>query len=726
MKTLMLASACAAAFTGLAAAQAPRDAAPSQDVIIVTGQKIDQSLTEVTASVDVTTAEEIAREPIVDLYDVVDRVPNVTSSFGGLGFAIRGVDQRGIAGNGATLTVYVDNSPLGNFTTFFGPLDSWDLSQVEIFRGPQSTNFGRNALAGAIYVRTQDPTFEWDARARAEVGNNGIAQGAIAFGGPLVDDVLAFRISANHRVGDGFIYNSFLDEEADATELTTGRFKLLFQPNDRFSVISTSSYTENFAGEDNIDPTNGVPGRPVSPGDVIREVDYDTPGDEGTETFIQSINATWAVSDRFEIQSITTYQDTDYTRQEDFDNTSAPIAALDRTGADEAISQEIRLKFFTDRFEGVLGGYYFDNEEGYSDSFIVPATIVNPALPPTILVSRVSESISATTNYAAFFDAEYRLTDTLDLLMGLRYDHEEQDNNARAVTGLANPPLPPGFEFLEALLGEEASQVDTSYEAWLPKAGVRWTASENATLSFVVQRAYRSGGAQILTLDGSIDEFEPEYLWNYELAARTTFLDGRLRWNTNLYYSDWTDQQVNEPVPGFPTFFTTVNAGQSTLYGLESDVSFEAAPGLELYAGIGYTHTEFDDFPNASYNPALPDGEGNQENFAGNSFPFAPEWSLNVGFDYQHVSGVFGGVDVNYQSDIFQDNENYDVNEFGARTLVNARVGYELNERVRVSAWVRNAFDEQYFTSLNVIAPGDEFSRLGAERTYALRLDVQY
>lgn len=726
MKTLMLVSACAAAFTGAAAAQAPQAADASEDVIIVTGQKIDQSLTEVTASVDVTTAEEIAREPIVDLYDVVDRVPNVTSSFGGLGFAIRGVDQRGIAGNGATLTVYVDDSPLGNFTTFFGPLDSWDLSQVEVFRGPQSTNFGRNALAGAIYVRTQDPTFDWDARARVEVGDNGIAQGAIAFGGPIVDDVLAFRLSANRRESDGFIYNTFLEEEADATELTTGRFKLLFQPNDRFSVISTSSYTENFAGEDNVDPTNGVPGRTLSPGDVVREVDYDTPGDEGTETFIQSINATWAVSDRFEIQSITTYQDTDYTRQEDFDNTSAPIAALDRTGADEAISQEIRLKFFTDRFEGVLGGYYFDNEEGYSDSFIVPATIVNPALPPTILVSRVSESISATTNYAAFFDAEYRLTDTLDLLMGLRYDHEEQDNNARAVTGLANPPLPPGYEFLEALLGEEASQVDTSYEAWLPKAGVRWTANENATLSFVVQRAYRSGGAQILTLDGSIDEFEPEYLWNYELAARTTFLDGRLRWNTNLYYSDWTDQQVNEPVPNFPTFFTTVNAGQSTLYGLESDISFEAADGLELYAGIGYTHAEFDDFPNASYNPALPDGEDNQENFEGNRFPFAPEFSLNAGFDYQHASGVFGGVDVNYQSDIFQDNENYDVNEFGARTLVNARVGYELNERVRVSAWVRNAFDEQYYTSLNVIAPGDEFSRLGAERTYALRLDVQY
>ncbi|MEM7730448.1 MAG: Plug domain-containing protein, partial [Pseudomonadota bacterium] len=152
------------------------------------GQKIDQTLAEVTSSVDVTTAEEIAREAIVDLYDIVDRIPNVTSSFGGLGFSIRGVDQRGIAGSGSTLTIYVDDSPLSNQTTFFGPLDSWDLGQVEVYRGPQSTNFGRNALAGAIYVRTQDPTFDWDLNARGEVGDNGVRQGAIAGGGPIIDD----------------------------------------------------------------------------------------------------------------------------------------------------------------------------------------------------------------------------------------------------------------------------------------------------------------------------------------------------------------------------------------------------------------------------------------------------------------------------------------------------------------------------------------------------------
>ena len=692
------------------------------ETIVVIGQKQEQSIRDVTSSVSVTTSEVIEREAIVDLYDIVNRIPNVTPSFGGLGFSIRGVDQRGIAGNGATLTIYVDDSPLSNQTTFFGPLDSWDLGQVEIYRGPQSTNFGRNALAGAIYMRTQDPDYEWDFRGRLESGNNGIQQAAFAMGGAIIDETLAFRLSANTRESDGFIDNTFLDDDADAAELDTVRLKLLYEPTSDFSIVSTSSYTENFAGEDALDPTNGVPGLVRDPEDVIRDVSYDSPGLEGTETFIQAFNATWELSEAWEVQSITTYQDTDYVRQEDFDGTPAPIAALDRTGTDEAFSQEFRFKYNGERLTGALGLYYFTNEDGFEDSFVVPATLVNPALPATILISRVSDTITDTTNFALFFDGEYELRDDLDLLFGFRYDKEEQDSEANASTATVEP-LPAGFEFLAALLGTEITTVDADYDAFLPKLGLRWDATNDATLSFVIQRAYRAGGAQISVLDGSIDDFDPEYLWNYELAARTRFLDGSLVVNANIYYSDWEDQQVNEPVPGFPTFFTTVNAGESTLTGFEVDATYQATDALEIYGGIGYTKAEFDDFPNGNFDATAPVSEANQPNFEGNSFPFAPEWSVNLGFDYRINDKLFTGVDANYQSDKYQENENFSANEFGDRWLVNARIGYEINEHFKLTAVVRNAFDEQYFTSLNV---ADQFARLGEERTVAVRLDVDF
>jgi outer membrane receptor protein involved in Fe transport len=706
-------------------AAAPGDREDDEDdVIIVTGQKTDQTLQQTTASVSVTTAEEIEREPITNLYDIVARVPNVTSSFGEQGFSIRGIDQRGIAGNGATLIVFVDDSPLTNFSTFFGPTDTWDLGQVEIYRGPQSTNFGRNALAGAIYLRTRDPRYEWDLKLRAEVGDYGQRQAAIAGGGGIIDDVLAFRVAANYRETDGFIRNTFLGEDADATELKTGRFKLLFEPTDTISIISTTSYTENFAGEDGIDATNGNPGNPLPAEDVLREVAYDVPGLEGTESFIQAINATWDISPSFQVQSITTYQETDYVRQEDFDSTPAPIAALDRTGSDKAFTQELRLKYFSDRLNAVAGFYYFENQDSFTDSFVVPATIVNPALPPSILISRVSDLVNDRQNFAFFTDGEFALFANVDLLFGLRYDNEQFDNVATAVTDTLEP-LPPGFEFLAPLLGSETSTLGTTYDAWLPKFGVRWEITPDANLSFVTQRAYRAGGAEISVLDGSTNTFDPEYLWNYELAARTLWLGGRLRWNVNIYYSDWSDQQVSEPIPGFPTFFDTVNAGESTLYGFETDVSFDATDNLEIYGALGYAFTEFDDFPNANFDPSQPGSEANQPNFAGNRFPYAPRWSANFGVAYNEGEGLFGGFDANYQSDVFDSSENFAVNECCGRLLVNARIGFTW-ENFSLSAYVRNAFDEQFFSFLNVATPGDEFARLGAPRTFAVRLDADF
>jgi outer membrane receptor protein involved in Fe transport len=709
-----------------AAAQSAADEADdaAQTVIVVTGQKTEQTLNQVTASVDVTTAEEILREPITDLYDIIERIPNVTTAFGEQGFAIRGVDQRGIGGSGATLTVYVDDSPLDNFTTFFGPTDSWDLAQVEVYRGPQSTNFGRNTIAGAIYLRTQDPTFEWDLRLRGEIGDNGVRQVAFAGGGPIIDDVLAFRIAANYRESDGFIFNTFLGEQADATELKTGRFKLLFQPASNLKIIATSSYTENFAGEDALDPTNGNPGSPVRADDVIREVAYDFPGLEGTESFIQSINAMWNISPRVQLQSITTYQDTAYVRQEDFDATPAPIGALDRAGDDEAWSQELRLKYSGDRLSGALGFYYFTNLSGFTDSIVVPATVVNPALPPSILISRSSDTDNETSNFAFFGDGEFKLSDRFDLLFGLRYDNEEVRNVAISTNSTVNP-LPPGFGFLEALLGTETSIINAQYEAWLPKFGLRWNASTDASFSFVAQRAYRAGGAEISILDGATNTFDPEFLWNYELASRIVALNGRLRWNANIYYSDWSNQQVIEPIPGFPTFFNTTNAGQSTLYGFETDVSFDASDKIEIYGGLGYAFTEFEDFPNGNFNPARPISEANQPNFAGNRFPFAPRWSANFGIAYNEGQGLFGGFDANYQSSVFDSSENFDVNRCCERFLLNARIGYTW-ENFSLSAYARNAFDEQFFSFINVARPGEEVARLGNPRTFAVRFDVNF
>lgn len=678
------------------------------DTIIVTGTKSNLSLAEIPVSVAVVTGETIEREPLADLYDIVDRIPNVTSSFGGLGFAIRGVDQRGIgSGSGQTLTVFVDDSPLGNFTTFFGPTGSWDLGSVEVFRGPQSTNFGRNALAGAIYIRTRDPSFEPDLKLRAEAGDFDMWHVAAAGGGTLVEDRVAFRLAGEYRESDGFLTNTLLDAPADATELSNLRGKLLFEPTDSLRIVTTSSYTENFAGEDVV---------PLDDAES-REVTYDTAGREGTESFIQSINAIWTISDALEFQSITAFQDTDYVRIEDIDGTAAPVGALDRTGSDESLAQELRLRFDGERLSGVAGLYFVTTETGFLDTLTVPASILNPAIPPTLVAQRDSRTNDNSDNYAFFFDGVYALTETVELLFGGRYDYEEQDN-FQATTLEFVTPIPPGFEFLEDFEGTEATTTEASFDAFLPKLGIRRWLSDRSNVAFVVQQGYRAGGAEINFLDGSVEEFDPEFLWNYELSYRATHLDGRLRWNANLFFSDWEDQQVGVPISEeIPNFLRTVNAGESELYGFETDVDWLVSDVISIYGSVGYVKTEFNDFPNPLSLPGRPD------NLAGNEFPFAPEWSGNLGLDFNHPNGLFGGIDVNYQGAVYSTQDNIPEDKSDSATLVNLRLGYAWSDRYSVTAYARNLFDEfvvvQRGTATN-------FARLGDPRVVALRFDANW
>lgn len=159
MRAFLLSSTilCLSGFSTAAMAEdAP--AADDVDVIVVTGEKVSRTLQETTASVGVTTKARIENEAIQTLEDVLQRTANVSLTYGSSGFTIRGIANQGVSGAGdaATATVFVDGAPIPQEILANGPTDMWDAAQVEIFRGPQSTLQGLNALAGAIHIRTQD------------------------------------------------------------------------------------------------------------------------------------------------------------------------------------------------------------------------------------------------------------------------------------------------------------------------------------------------------------------------------------------------------------------------------------------------------------------------------------------------------------------------------------------------------------------------------------------
>ena len=251
--------------------------------IVVTGQLQERSLDDTVESVAVKTGAEIERGTSRSVYDLAAEIPNFGQSFGDKGFSIRGIDQRGFgAGNGLLVSVRVDGATLPtNESSFFGPYSAWDLGQIEVFRGPQSTQQGRNSLAGAIIIRSADPTYERSLKGRLTYGSLGTFGGSAAINMPLVEDKVAFRLSIDRSETDGWVDNPTLgSDDYDAREALTLRGKLRFDPSDRFRGLLSFTYVDSSGGEDAI-------ARDLFPGDRFNF--SDDRGEEGSEHELLSL-----------------------------------------------------------------------------------------------------------------------------------------------------------------------------------------------------------------------------------------------------------------------------------------------------------------------------------------------------------------------------------------------------------------------------------------------------
>lgn len=197
-------------------------------------------------------------------------------------------------------------------------------------------------------------------------------------------------------------------------------------------------------------------------------------------------------------------------------------------------------------------------------------------------------------------------------------------------------------------------------------------------------------------------QYDPEFTWNYEISLRARLFDDRALLSANLYYIDWTDQQVllEDAVTG--GFFTD-NAGTSELRGFELELKGYASDKLEYFANLGRSDTEFTDFVSSV------------GDFTGDEFPNAARWSFAAGLTYGSGSGFFASGNVNYRDEAFNDVPNLRRND--ERILLNCRIGYDFAQS-RLSLFARNLLDEEYITSNlarnNVVKVGEP-RILGAE-----------
>ncbi len=703
------------------------------ETLVVTGEKLGRTLGETTTSVGLVTRDELAAGSDAAMKDIVTQFANVIAASSDREIAIRGVPQSGIGGEGETISVYLDGVALpARAASFAGPLSAWDLEQVEVLRGAQSTNQGRNSLAGSVILRSREPTPHWNAHLRTGAMSRDGYDYAIAGGGPLTD-TLRFRIAAQDRYDNGDITNTTRNEDDAQRESTRNlRAKLLWTPDSIPGYRAQYGHTraENEFG----DPLHDSSGGERTETSNVRPDEEDT-------TSLHSLEQSLAFGDGWRIDSISGWTAIGNLYAIDFDRSAADGGYSDNTLDEDIFSQELRLHYTQDSFKAVLGGYHADahrvtNTTGYDVAAAAGAALINGSV----------DSDSTTRTQAVFAEADWDFTETLRLTAGLRYNIERARRHDVSDLGLTlnvptdrllamlPVPLPQALvDQLTALplgvplpqpVGDALSDalpdfVPKNYDergrsrdsVLLPKIGLTWFTGERSALALTYQEGYRSGGTSISFFRGRVSPYEPETTRTVELAARSRWLEDRLTLNANLFHTRWRDQQVTiGESSGFET--TTENAGRSHYYGMEAEALWKLRGPFETFVTAGLIRSEFDEFVNESID------------YAGNRFPYAPEHTAALGLTLREWRRISGQVAVNYIGALYADADNDERTRANSRTLLHAKLGYRLPAGFSLAVFGRNLGDDPNYQGA-LVSGSRIASRYGEPRSVGVVLEWQ-
>ena len=647
--------------------------------ITVTGEKINRTLEQTQSSVVVVTEQQLREKEDHDLVDVFARTPGVYNQAGNENWGIRGVpvsgfDDQGPATLNGAISVFVDGAQQPNRALTLSPMTLWDAEQVEVFLGPQSTTQGRNSLAGAVVIQTRNPTFQPTFSAQTNVGNYGEHGAAVAGGGSIVDGKVAGRIAVDYLEGDGYIDNTFLNDDANPNRTSNARGKLLILPNDDLDVLLTYAHNEHYQGDNSVMRENGK----------VRyyKVSSDTEAFDNLKQDTLSAKLDYRLNDDWSLTSLTANTRSEYSARKDFDQTANFNRVILRKHDGDLFSQELRLNYTADTLKSFVGAYYGHNTNNFHDRLLFSNVLFGTVKGDTTVE-----------NKAIFGEVNWTFAPRWTLITGLRYDHETNDSDVEQ-DDFSSP-----------------GKVSKSFDAVLPKLGIDYELVTDQYLGFMVQKGYRGGGVNVRA-GGGHEPYDPEYTTNYELSYRGSFFDRTLRTRANLYYTDWKDQQVSVLNPD-TEFLHVFNAGRSDIKGLEVFVEKDITRQLTLTAAGAVTDGKYKDFVT-----------GDGEDRSGESFLFAPKYKMSVGATYRWNDRLTFNTDAVYQGtspseyEFDDDGQVTGVRKSDSYWLVNFNTEYKVTNNVAVSGFVKNAFDKEYVTNNR---SGDIIDA-GAPRTVGLIL----
>jgi iron complex outermembrane recepter protein len=712
------------------AAQGPAAGDSELEEVVVTARKRDESFRDVPMTVSVFTEQAIAAAGIQKPADFIARVPNMTlvetQNAGNAFVVVRGVSQA--RNSEASVAVLVDGVLETNPAEFNKEL--FDISQIEVLKGPQGALYGRNAIGGAIIIRTKDPADSLEGTLRMGMGNGKSRRLQAAASGPLGESsTLKFRASLSLLDTDGFLDNTYLREKADPAEEQSGRVRLLWEPNDTFKadlryafsnldtralyfVIPRDNEANPFSTFTTAPDANNVtsPIQLDNPGINSRDLyttslklDYETA--LGTLTSVSALNRTKEVltGDAYDfrprVRSIFwALLGTDL-NQSQYLNVKSFSQELRLTSATEGPVSWIAGAYYvkTDRF--ISTGNNVDTGAGVLPIYRAPR-LGGPNPSATFLAD--SQNNNA---WALFGDVIFDVTSQLQIDAALRYDSDKRENTTETPTAFLPDPA--------ARSGEVRSNTWSELQ---PKAMLRYKPVDNLTLFGSWSRGFRSGGfnqtgvgavANANNVAGVNDLFEAEVADTIELGAKMQSANGRLTGSASVY----STKSQNGYFFVFLAANSTQNLGNldSKLRGFEIDLSARPTDRLELHANYGYTNSRITDMEDRSV--------------VGNEAPLVSRSTFNVGGQYTQPLGT--GVDLTLRADYQRIGrtwwEPYNVTSRDPVKLLDARLGLR-TENWTLTAWGRNLGNEKYNAEFS---PGG-FLFKALPRRYGIEFDYRF
>ncbi|WP_432467568.1 TonB-dependent receptor [Agarivorans sp. Z349TD_8] len=608
----------------------------SLETYVVTGEKRDKNIKDVPTGVTLISGERLESGEYKEAKESAVLAPNVIAdSFNNI--SIRGISGGGAATGGlAYLTgararvVSVVDGVTQDFSGYnFNPVSVWDIEQLEVLRGPQSSSQGSSAIGGALVINTNDPTFYREAAFRGgfenyKNGNMNYNLGLMS-SGPLLEDELAYRVVIDATTGEGWLNydtNGYDTPNLSESDNLNARGKLLWLPTHipALSAKLTLNYHNNQGEHANFasNTDEGIASKTFSLNGSNEVRLQDSKADSIAADIDYQIN-----------DSLTNSLHISRSSSDIHDDAYSTGNTYDINNETYALENRLLLSENESALTGVVGIFISHKDASLATSNFTIATEYQ------------------TTTSALYGEGTYSLSPKYRLVAGVRVENEDADKTSST-----------------AFSGGDNSQND-SETYYLPKLSLLYDLADSTTLAATASKGYSPSGLGI-NFFGEEYSYDSETVSAFELSSKSIFVGGSVL-NANLFYNDYKNYQAGT------SGFTIENVGKSYTYGLELEGTTWLTNNLEITTAIGLLDSEISD----------------DESYQGNRLTNAPKLNASLGFTVYIDERWTLGANATYVGEYYSDLENTETSVAGDYALLDARASYRVGD-FTINAYIKN------------------------------------